>query len=180
MFNSSRMRLAHHGVARQAASRPRARIFLLVVLAALLGFSPLSAQTKGLLPGQEIALSQCLRFSVMSMRDRDGAMDLHDWVTVRIKSECTEMRRYLLVELILFDPVGNPYGGKLWLLGRGERLLPGYAKTENYAVPDPGNLMPSRWLARLLYVEKPGSRRRALPPGTKQQIKSGPTIQRLR
>ncbi len=39
------------------------------------------------------------------------------------------------------------------MLNRGEVLPPGRAKLERYAVPDYANTMPSRWMARLVYLQ---------------------------
>ena len=146
---------------------------LLVAGLLLSGFGAMAwSKPRGLLPGETITLDKCLKFSVIAMRDRDGVLDHFDWVTVRVENGCAESRRFLVVELMVIDPVGQAYGGKLWVLGRGEQLLPGSAKTEHYAVPDPDNRMPHRWLARLVYVQKPGLRRKAPPPRAVRGLKA--------
>ena len=150
-----------------------ASVSLLVCGLLLSGFGAMAwSKPRGLLPGETITLDKCLKFSVIAMRDRDGVLDHFDWVTVRVENGCAESRRFLVVELMVIDPVGQAYGGKLWVLGRGERLLPGSAKTEHYAVPDPDNRMPHRWLARLVYVQKPGMRRKAPPPRAVRGLKA--------
>lgn len=141
------------------ARKTAAFSLLLALLVSVLGGAAWSQQ-RGLLPGEEIILGECLRFSVMAMRDRDGVLDHFDWVTVRVENNCPESRRFLVVELVVIDPVGRTYGGKLWVLGRGELLRPGGAKTEHYALPDPDNRKPHRWMARLVYVQKPGAVRK--------------------
>ncbi|MEE8435425.1 MAG: hypothetical protein V3S64_11615 [bacterium] len=144
---------------------------LLLSCLLLSGFGGIaSSQQRGLLPGEIITLDKCLQFSVLAMRDRDGVLDHFDWITVRVENDCAESRRFLVVELVVIDPVGRAYGGKLWVLGRGERLLPGGAKTEHYAVPDPGNRKPHRWLARLVYVQGPGLRRKPPLPRTVRRL----------
>ena len=150
-----------------------AAVSLLVAGLLLSGFGAMAwSKPRGLLPGETITLDKCLKFSVIAMRDRDGVLDHFDWVTVRVENGCAESRRFLVVELMVIDPVGQAYGGKLWVLGRGEQLLPGSAKTEHYAVPDPDNRMPHRWLARLVYVQKPGLRRKAPPPRAVRGLKA--------
>lgn len=133
-----------------------------------ISFTPATGQGRGgLLPGEKVVLDSCLHLSVISINDRDGVMDRFDWITVHLKNECKETRRHLLVELILLDPLGNGIPSRLWVLKRGERLRPGGSKTENFPVPDPDNLMASRWSARLIYVEAqrlPGSKRKSAGP----------------
>ena len=148
-----------------------ATLSLLLACLLILGFGAIAwSQQRGLLPGEKITLGECLQFSVMAMRDRDGVLDHFDWITVRVENDCSESRRFLVVELVVIDPMGRTYGGKLWVLGRGELLRPGSAKTEHYAVPDPDNRKPHRWLARLVYVQTPGLRRKSPPPGSIRKL----------
>ena len=112
-------------------------------------------RAQGLLPGEEITLGKCLRFSVRGFSDRSGPLSHADWVNVRVRNQCPNLRRHLLVALVLIDPQGASYGGPLWLLERGEILPPGGTKTGNFPLPDTQDRMPVRWAARLLKVQRP-------------------------
>ncbi len=116
-----------------------------------------SSSIPGLLPGEEITLGKCLRFSVRGISDRSGALAHADWVNVRVRNQCPTLRRHLLVALVLIDAQGASYGGPVWLLKRGEILPPGGSKTGNFPLPDSGDRRPVRWAARLLKVQQPRS-----------------------
>ncbi len=120
-----------------------------------------SSSIPGLLPGEEIILGKCLRFSVRGFSDRSGALAHADWVNVRVRNQCPKLRRHLLVALVLIDALGASYGGPVWVLKRGEILPPGGTKTGNFPLPDSGDRMPVRWAARLLKVQRPR------PPGAR-------------
>lgn len=126
----------------------------------------------GLLPGEEITLGKCLRFSVRGISDRSGALAHADWVNVRVRNQCPNLRRHLLVALVLIDAQGASYGGPVWLLKRGEILPPGGSKTGNFPLPDPGDRMPVRWAARLLKVQKPRPTGASSPRAASAQVSS--------
>lgn len=109
-------------------------------------------------PGDEVVLARCLDLSVLDLLNRDGPLQPNDWVTLRVTNRCTEPVRYLLVDLVLVDVVGEVYGRPLWVLQRGEVLPPGASKTDRYPVPDDAHHVPSEWAVRLRYVETPGHR----------------------
>lgn len=112
-------------------------------------------------PGEEVVIAKCLHFSVRGFTDRSSALDHFDWVNVKVRNSCDNVRRHLLVELVLIDPIGRPYGGRVWVLERGERLWPGRSKIGNFAVPDPDDLIPVRWAVRVLKLERPRTSRRS-------------------
>jgi len=122
------------------------------------GESPVQARR----PGEEVVLADCLRVAVLGFTDRNGPLQPADWVTLRVRNDCDEPARHLLVDLLLLDVFGQVYGTRVWVLERGEVLHPGQSKTERYAVPDDGEHMPRQWAVRLQAVEKPsdGPRRR--------------------
>lgn len=131
-----------------------------------------SSSLPGLLPGEEITLGKCLRFSVRGISDRSGALAHADWVNVRVRNQCPNLRRHLLVALVLIDAQGASYGGPVWLLQRGEILPPGGSKTGNFPLPDPGDRMPVRWAARLLKVQRPRPTGASSPQVASTQVSS--------
>lgn len=111
--------------------------------------------------GQEVVLGGCLRVAVLDFTDRSGPLDPADWATLRVYNGCDEPVRYLLVDLLLVDVLGRPYGGPVWVLERGEVLWPGHGKSERFAVPDPADHIPRGWAVRLRSLETPSSQQRA-------------------
>jgi hypothetical protein len=155
---------AHSGA---TAGRPSAALALSVLLAAGAACAPLALPPPAQEPapaesapalleaGQDTVLGGCLRVRVEGFSDRAGEFSHTDWVDLRVTNGCPDVRRHLLVELVLLDPSGEPYGGELWLLQRGELLAPGRSKRERFAVPDPDDRTPVRWAIRLRQVERP-------------------------
>ncbi len=122
------------------------------------------AAPQAFLPGQQVVLQRCLRFTVEGFTDRNAELAHHDWVSLKVTNECDEPRRHLLVDLVLLDPLGNTYGSRVWVLLRGELLLPGQLKTGRYPIPDPDNKIPRMWALRVVKVEKPRPRKPAPTP----------------
>ena len=123
----------------------------------------------GLPIGAEKVIGRCIHVSVLNLTDRDSNLANNDWVTLRIENACPSARRHLLVDLVLIDPTGVPYGARMFILQRGQILQPGDVLRERFAVPDHGNLMPVRWDLRLVDVQaprqRPEKRRRMPAPG---------------
>lgn len=135
---------------------------LLLGAALLLTLAAPPRAPAGPLPlGASQRLAGCLRLTVLGLTERAGSLTRHDWVTVRLVNDCDVPVRHVLAELYLVGERGAPYGARHWLLGRGEVLRPGRAKTARYPIPDPQDVEPAQWQAAVLHMETP---RRQAPP----------------
>jgi hypothetical protein len=112
--------------------------------------------------GEGFVYGGCLHIVVESYLDRQGEVDNHDWVTLRVTNNCKIPIKHLRVALVLLDAGGAPYGTADWLLERGIYLPPGESRIKKVAVPDSDNRIAVRWEIKVLRVSKAlgGARRR--------------------
>jgi hypothetical protein len=140
-------------------------LFRLGLLLLALGFAASVAQAQAPAPpaprpepptwgfGEAAAVRGCLRFIVSDYRDRQGDVENHDWVHLRVENACRGTLRNLLVELLLIDAQGRRYGTPVWVLGKGEKLIPGAKWEDDVAIPDPDSRVARRWTLRVLRID---------------------------
>lgn len=131
---------------------PPARLLPLLMCAWLL--LPGSATAQSLNFGEGFVFAECLHIVAESYLDRQGDVDNHDWVTMRVTNNCAAPLKHLQVALILLDAGGAPYGTAVWLLEQGIYLPPGKTRTKKVAVPDGDNRIAVRWEAKVLQVSR--------------------------
>ncbi len=112
--------------------------------------------------GEGFVFAECLHIVADSYVDRQGEVDNHDWVTLRVTNNCKTAIKHLKVALVLLDAGGTPYGASDWLLERGIYLPPGKSRVKKVAVPDSDNRIAVRWEVKVLQVSRAlaGRRRR--------------------
>ncbi len=115
--------------------------------------------------GEKVTVRGCLRFLVDNYRDRQSDVDNHDWVRLRVENVCRRPIRNLLVELLLVDAQGVAYGTPVWVVAKGEQLIPGGFKEDDWAIPDPDSRVARRWSLRVLRAE---GLPKAAPPAAKK------------
>jgi hypothetical protein len=103
--------------------------------------------------GDRVVVRGCLRFVVSDYRDRQSDVDNHDWIKLRAENACRTTLRNVLVEILLVDAQGKRYGGPVWVVGQGERLIPGGHREEDVALPDPDSRVAKRWALRILRAD---------------------------
>jgi hypothetical protein len=103
--------------------------------------------------GERVVVRNCLRFLVSDYRDRQSDVDNHDWIRLRVENVCRAPIRNLLVEILLVDTQGRRYGAPVWVIGKGEQLVPGGHWEEEVAIPDPDSRVARRWALRVLRVD---------------------------
>lgn len=140
--------------------RPPARAGWLIALA--LVFLPAQLPAKPINFGEGYLFAECLQIVADFYVNKQGDVDNHDWVTMRVINNCAAPLKHLQVAVILFDAGGGPYGAAVWLLERGIYLPPGKSRSTRVAIPDPENRIAVRWEVKVLQVSRAltGKRRR--------------------
>ena len=128
------------------------RLCLLCPLA--LAALPARSPAQPLAFGEGYVFAGCLHIVAESYLGRQGDVDNHDWVSMRVTNNCAAPVKHLQVALILLDAGGAPYGAALWLLERGIYLPPGKTRSKKVAVPDPDNRIAVRWEVKVLQVSR--------------------------
>ena len=96
----------------------------------------------------------CLRLSLIGYRDLHGEFNNHDWVTLLAENRCSYFISLLEIAVLLVDANGISFGGKVWVMGKGEVFPPGKTFRERFAIPDPDNLIATGWRMKVTGIKR--------------------------